>query len=250
MARLEGKVAIITGAASGIGAAAARLFVSEGAKVVIGDIQDEKGRSTAGEVGENALYVRLDVAQEADWQAAIEETVRRFGRLDVLVNNAGTGGSNPFAKIEDQTEEDWHTVMDVNARGVFLGAKFAIPEMRKVSGGSIVNISSIYGLVGAALGAPYPASKGAVRIFTKAAAIQYAADGIRVNSVHPGFIDTPQTAKMLSIPETRADLISRTPLGRLGTPEDIAAGILFLASDEASYITGAEFVMDGGITAQ
>ena len=248
MGRLDGKVAIITGAASGIGAATARLFAREGAKVLMTDIQDAKGEALAEQIGENAIYQRLDVSLESDWQKAVQSTVDRLGKLDVLVNNAATGEG--LVMVEEQTVESWDQVMAVNARGVFLGTKHAIPEMRKAGGGSVINISSVYGLVGWTKLGSYPASKGAVRIFSKTAAVQYAKEGIRVNSLHPGFIDTPQAAVLINDPEARADLIRRTPLGRIGTPEDIAYGILFLASDESSYMTGSEFVMDGGITAQ
>ena len=249
MGRLDSKVAMITGAASGMGAAEARLFAREGAKVVLADIQDELGQEVAREIGENTVYLHLDVGDESQWQAAISATANRFGKLDILVNNAGVSGGNP-GRLEEQTVENFDRVMAVNARGVFLGAKYAIPEMRKAGGGSIINISSIYGLVGSARGAGYAASKGAVRIFSKAAAIQYAKDGIRVNSVHPGFIDTPQSARLMNDPDARAALVDRTPIGRIGTSEDIAYGVLFLASDESSYVTGSELVLDGGTTAQ
>ncbi len=250
MGRLDGKVAIISGAASGMGAVEATLFAKEGAKVVLGDIQDAMGETVARGIGRNALYVRLDVAQEPDWRRAVEAAVSRFGKLNVLVNNAGTGGDTYFENIEGESLSDWDLTMSVNARGTFLGTKHAVPEMRRAGGGSIVNISSIYGLVATSVGAAYAASKGAIRIFSKAAAIQYAKEGIRVNSVHPGFIETPQSRVLLDDPVERAKLEERTPIGRIGTSEDIAYGVLFLASDESSYITGAELVMDGGITAQ
>ena len=248
MDRLDGKVAIITGASSGMGAAEARLLAREGAKVVLADIQDGPGEALAGEIGDDARYMRLDVTLEVDWERVVAATVSLYGKLDVLVNNAGIGGEP--GRLEDHTEVGWDRVIAVNATGVFLGTKQAIPAMREAGGGSIINISSIYGLVGAAGGAAYSASKGAVRIFSKSAAIQYAKEGIRVNSLHPGFIDTPQSAAIVHDPEGRAELLRRTPAGRIGTPEDIAWGVLYLASDESSYVTGTELVMDGGVTAQ
>ena len=251
MGRLDGKVALVTGAAGGMGAAEARLFAREGAKVVLTDIQDELGKKVARELedaGHTATYMHLDVASEDEWRKVIAATVKLHGKLNVLVNNAGTSG--PLVRLHEYPTQDWDRVMAVNATGVFLGTKHAIPEMRKAGGGSIINVSSIYGLVGSAVEAAYPASKGAVRIFSKAAAIQYAKENIRVNSLHPGFIDTPQSAKLVHDPVERKKLIERTPLGRIAMPEDIAPGALFLASDESSYITGAELVMDGGITAQ
>jgi cyclopentanol dehydrogenase len=256
--QLEGKVAFISGGARGMGAAEARLFAKEGAKVAIGDVLETEGRQVEAEIveaGGEALFIRLDVTIEEDWRKAIQATVRRFGKLNVLVNNAGVGSPRTTRgepiRLEDTTGEQWDHVLDVNAKGVFLGTKYAIPEMHKAGGGSIINISSIYGMVGSGSGASsYHASKGAVRIFTKAAALQYARDGIRVNSVHPGFIDTPMTERLRSNPQQREDLIRRTPLGRIGIPEDVAYGVLFLASDESSFMTGSELVIDGGYTAQ
>lgn len=248
--RLAGKVALISGGARGIGAATARLLAREGAAVVIGDVLEDEGRETEAQIAEaggQALFVRLDVTREDDWLQAIQTTVATFGRLDVLVNNAGISGRGT---VEETSIDAWDRVMAVNAKGVFLGTKLAIPEMRKVGGGSIINISSIYGIVGSETSASYHASKGAVRIFTKAAAIQYAGDGIRVNSVHPGFVDSPMTERHHAIPEVRQDRLAKTPLGRLGTPEDIAPGILYLASDESSFVTGSELVIDGGMTAR
>ena len=204
-------------------------------------------------VGE-ALFIKLDVTSDADWQRAIELAVERFGKLDILVNNAGIGSARTSGGgeilLEDLTEEQWDRMLDVNAKGVFLGTKRAIPEMRKAGGGSVINISSIYGLVGSPGASAYHAAKGAVRIFTKAAAVQYGREGIRVNSVHPGFIDTPMTEAFLNDPGIREGRIRRTPLGRIGAPDDIANGVLFLASDESSFITGSEMVIDGGYTAQ
>jgi NAD(P)-dependent dehydrogenase (short-subunit alcohol dehydrogenase family) len=251
MGRLDGKVAFISGGARGMGAAEARLFASEGAGVAIGDVLDAEGRKVEAEINEmggKALYVHLDVTSESDWQKAIAATVRRFGRLDILVNNAGIGGPG---RVEEVTEQDWDRVMDVNAKGVFLGTKAAIPEMRKVGGGSIINISSQLGIVGVETSSPqYIASKGAVRLLTKATAIQYAKEGIRANSVHPGPIVTPMTEDSRSDPEQYKLRLARIPMGRYGQPEEVAYGVLFLASDESSYMTGSELVIDGGWTAQ
>lgn len=245
----------MTGAAGGMGAAEARLFALEGAKVVVTDVQDELGHSVAEQItkdsadrGGSAEYLSLDVASEDQWQGVIEHTLRVHGRLDVLVNNAGTGdGGDEF---ETLTVEQWDRVLGVNAAGVFLGTKLGALAMQRTGAGSIINISSVYGLVGSGRGAAYPASKGAVRAFTKAAAVKLAPDNIRVNSVHPGFIDTPQTKWMMEDSEIVRELEDRTPLGRIATPEDIAPGVLYLASDESAYMTGAEFVIDGGMTAQ
>jgi cyclopentanol dehydrogenase len=234
----------------GFGGAAAWLFVREGARVVLGDIKDELGEKTAAQLrdsGAEALYVHLDVTSEADWQRAIQTTVGRFGRLDILVNNAGTGAR---FTVEETTAEVWDGQMAVHAKGVFLGTKYAIPQMRQVGGGSIINISSIYGLVGSPTSTAYHAAKGAIRLFTKAAAIQYAKEHIRVNSVHPGYALTPLTAESYADPERQQWVMERIPLGRLGNAQDIANGILYLASDEAAYVTGAELVIDGGTTAQ
>lgn len=249
--RLEGKVAIISGGARGMGAAEARLFAKEGARVVIGDVLDDQGKQVEAEIAETggeATYVHLDVTSEADWANAVQTAIGSFGKLDILVNNAGIA---IWSARDDATAEEWDRIMDVNAKGVFLGTKAAIPEMRNVGGGSIINISSISGLVGQDNIHPgYNASKGAVRLLTKATAIQYARDGIRVNSVHPGPIATPMTEAGRSDPEHFQRTLERTPLGRYGQPEDVANGVLFLASDESSYMTGSELVIDGGVTAQ
>ena len=249
--RLEGKVALISGGARGQGAAEAKLFAGEGAKVVFGDILDDLGKQVEAEiheVGGEALYIHLDVTNAADWASAVEAAVSRYGRLDVLVNNAGI---TIRKNVEDTTEEDWDRIMAINAKGVFLGTKQAIPAMRESGGGSIVNISSIAGLVGSPYsGASYAATKGAVRLFTKATAIQYAKEGIRCNSVHPGLLETPMTQDMLADAAHREERTQRIPLGRVGTAEDIAYGVLYLASDEASFVTGSELVIDGGATAQ
>ena len=249
--RLENKVALISGGARGMGAAEAILFAGEGAKVVIGDVLEDEGRQTEAQINESGgecLFLRLDVTSESNWQDAVAATVSRFGKLDILVNNAGIF---PLGTVEDTSEDLWDLVMAINAKGVFMGTKHAIPEMRKTGGGSIINISSIAGLIGSRGAAAYGASKGAVRIFTKSTAIQYAADGIRANSVHPGIIETPMSIPtILTTEEQRDTQINRTPLGRIGTADDVASGILFLASDESSFMTGSELVIDGGLTAQ
>ncbi len=249
--RLAGKVALISGGARGMGAAEARLFAREGARVVIGDILDKEGREVEADIraksGEG-VFVRLDVTSEADWQRAVETAVSRLGKLDILVNNAGISGAS---RVEDTTIEAWDRVMEVNAKGVFLGTKAAIPAMRRAGGGSIVNISSQLGLVGTDNTSPqYSASKGAVRLLTKVTALQYARDGIRANSVHPGPVVTAMTERRRADPAQYQLMLSRIPLGRYGQPEEIAYGVLYLASDESAWMTGSELVIDGGWTAQ
>ena len=249
--RLKGKVAIISGGARGQGAAEAKMFAREGAKVVFGDILDEDGKKVEAEINEiggDAVYVTLDVTDEDSWRQAVDTAVARYGKVDILVNNAGIA---IWADGDDASVEDWDRVMDVNAKGVFLGTKAVIPEMRKAGGGSIVNISSISGLIGQATIHPgYNASKGAVRILTKSTAIQYAKEGIRANSVHPGPVMTEMTAHGWRDPESRRRTEQNTPLGRYAHADEIASGVLFLASDESSYMTGSELVIDGGVTAQ
>jgi 3(or 17)beta-hydroxysteroid dehydrogenase len=249
--RLQGKIALISGGARGMGAVEAHLFAKEGAKVTIGDVLEDEGRKLEAEInatGGEALFVRLDVTSEADWQKAVEAAVNRFGKLDVLVNNAGISGRG---RVEDTAVEEWDRVMAVNAKGVFLGTKVAIPAMRRAGGGSIINISSQLGLVGTDHSSPqYQASKGAVRLLTKATAIQYAKEGIRANSVHPGPIVTPMTEAARADPERYQLMLSRIPLGCYGQPEDVAYGVLYLASDESRWVTGSELVIDGGWTAQ
>ncbi len=248
--RLEGKVAIISGGARGMGAEEARLFAREGATVVIGDVLEEEGRKLEAELNEKgaeALFLRLDVTVEEQWKEAIDTTVSRYGKLDILVNNAGISGSfDPDIMSTDA----WDKLMEINAKGVFLGIKHAIPEMRKVGGGSIVNISSISGFVGQDyIHMGYNASKGAVRILTKSAAVQYAKEGIRVNSVHPGIMPPMRTSVTTADPEVREQMLSKVPMGREGRRGEVGYAVLFLASDEASYITGTELVVDGGFTA-
>ena len=249
--RLEGKVALISGGGRGQGAVEARLFAREGAKVVFGDVLDDAGKQVEAkihEAGAEATYVHLDVTREDDWQAAVNTAVDRYGKLDILVNNAGILIRKG---IEDTTEEDWDRIMEVNAKGTFLGTKHAIPAMRQAGGGSIVNISSTAGLVASPSGsASYTASKGAVRLFTKSTAIQYAREGIRCNSVHPGPIDTDMIRETLTDPARLEERMQRLPMGRVGTAEEIAYGVLYLASDEASFVTGRELVIYGGTTAQ
>jgi 3alpha(or 20beta)-hydroxysteroid dehydrogenase len=244
--RLDGKVALISGGARGQGAAAARAFAREGAKVVIGDILDDDGKVLADELGDAALYVHLDVTREDDWAGAVEEAERDFGRVDVLLNNAGI---LRFAKMTDMTPEDYMAVINVNQVGVFLGMRAVTPAMRRAGGGSMINISSVEGLRGSPGLVAYVASKFAVRGMTKAAAVELGRDGIRVNSIHPGIVDTPMT-RGAGLEGMDIDAVfSQIPIRRAGVPEDIVAMAIFLASDESAYCTGAEFVVDGGATA-
>ena len=248
--RLKDKVVIITGGVGGIGSATVRRFAVEGAKLVIVDLNENEGEALAGELkddGYAATFISLDVTNEQQWIRAVDATIEKYGQLDILVNNAG------IFRMETVDETDlelWNRIQEVNATGVFLGIKHGAAAMRRRGGGSIVNISSGAGIVGSTTGAAYHASKGAVRLLTKAAAIQYAADGIRVNSVHPGVTNTPMIRELMADETAGAGFLAGTPMGRLGRPEEIANAILFLASDEASFITGAELVVDGGFTAQ
>ena len=260
--RLAGKVAVVTGGASGIGAETARVFAAEGAAVVVCDVNAALGKAVVDEIGRNggaAAFRPLQVTDEDQWAALVAETEEAHGKLDVLTNIAGISGRDPRRNIqptltaggllEDQPLEKWNEVMAVNATGTFLGARAVIAPMRRAGGGSIINISSICGIVGSFANAAYHASKGAVRIFSKSAAIQYAADNIRVTSIHPGFVDTPMTQPGHANPEIAQKRLDATPLGRFGTPRDIAMGCLYLASDEAAWVTGSELVIDGGMTA-
>lgn len=249
--RLQDKVALISGGARGLGAAQARLFAKEGAPVVIGDVLEEEGRRTeaaVNEAGGVCLFVPLDVTREEAWAHAVAAVESRFGKLDVLVNNAGISIAG---SIEDCTVKDWDRTFAINAKGMFLGTRAAIPAMRRAGGGSIVNISSGAGIA-TAPGTPaaYAASKGAVRIFSKATAIQYAGENIRCNSVHPGPIETPMLRSARGSGTELDSTVQRIPLGRIGTPEEIAYGVLYLASGESSFVTGSELVIDGGRTAQ
>lgn len=244
MARLKNKVAIITGAAQGMGKAHARLFIAEGAKVVLTDLNEEKGQALAKELGSNALFIKQNVANEDDWKRVIEEAEKNFGPVNVLVNNAGITMAKPLA---DTSLEDYRRILDINQVSVFLGMKAVAPSMHKAKGGSIINISSINGLVGGAIG--YTDTKFAVRGMTKAAALELSPMGIRVNSVHPGVIETP----MIMHGDTKAaveEFAKQIPLRRIAKPEEISNLVLYLASDDSSYSTGAEFVADGGVTAQ
>jgi NAD(P)-dependent dehydrogenase (short-subunit alcohol dehydrogenase family) len=248
--RLQGKVAMITGGAHGMGEVEAHMFAKEGAKVVVADVLEAEGQqAVAGinEVGGEAIFVRLDVTNEQEWQRAVGTAVARFGKLDILVNNAGISGS---ADADLLSTEAWDRVMAVNAKGVFLGLKYAIPAMQQTGGGSIVNISSISGFVGQDyIHMAYNASKGAVRIMTKSAAVQHAKDGIRVNSVHPGVMPPMRTSTRGADSAERRRLLAKVPMGREGRREEVGNAVLFLASDEASYITGTELVVDGGYLA-
>jgi NAD(P)-dependent dehydrogenase (short-subunit alcohol dehydrogenase family) len=251
MGRLDGKVALISGGARGQGATEAQLFAREGARVVLGDILDETGRQVEAAIraaSGDAAYVHLDVTNEDHWQAAVDTTARRYGQLNVLVNNAGILLRKA---IEEMTVEEWDRLMAINLKGVFLGTKHAIPAMRRAGGGSIINISSTAGLVGSpGETSAYIASKGGVRLFTKATAIQHAKDKIRCNSVHPGPVATEMIRDTLESPDLWAQRLRRLPMGRAATPEDVAYGVLYLASDESSYVTGSELVIDGGTTAE
>ena len=250
--RLENKVALITGAASGMGASMARIFAGEGAKVVVADLLKEEGRAVVADIIRSngmAMFHPLDVRNEAEWKTAIDATLAAYSRLDILVNDAGVSGSAITSDLFDTTA--WDRLMAVNARGVFLGMKFAIPVMQAQGGGSIVNISSLSGIIGQReVHVGYSASKGAVRTLTKAAAVQHGADNIRVNSVHPGLMPPMRSSgRRADDPEILARIPQRVPLGRAGRVEEVANAVLFLASDEASYITGVELCVDGGCLA-
>lgn len=245
MARLDGKVALISGGARGMGAAEARRFVEAGATVAIGDVNLEEGTLVAKELGDQAIFLELDVTREASWAAAVDATVEQFGRLDVLVNNAGILLGAP---IVETTLDDYLAVITVNQVGVFLGMRAVIPALTTAGGGSIINVSSIYGLTAYPGVVAYASSKFAVRGMTKVAAVELAPFGIRVNSIHPGFIDTPMLHDAGVPEDVLAQVISKVPQQRLGSADEVAGLALFLASDDSTYSTGAEFVADGGIT--
>jgi NAD(P)-dependent dehydrogenase (short-subunit alcohol dehydrogenase family) len=248
--RLAGKVAIVSGGANGMGEAEAHLFAKEGARVIVADMSVEGGERVASAIaaaGGEARFARIDVTDEDDWQETVRTAVSVYGKLDILVNNAGISGTY---QPDTLSTEAWDRIMAINARGVFLGMKHAIPEMQRNGGGSIVNISSISGFAGQdGIHMAYNASKGAVRIMTKSAAVQYAKDGIRVNSVHPGIMPAMTTSVLTADPEVRAKMLAQVPMGREGRREEVGYAVLFLASDEASYITGTELVVDGGFLA-
>jgi NAD(P)-dependent dehydrogenase (short-subunit alcohol dehydrogenase family) len=242
--RLGGKVALITGGASGMGQSEAVIFAREGAKVIVADVLEAEGKKVADSLGGAGRFVALDVTSEAAWQQAIATAVDTFGKLDVLVNNAGISGTFDPDTLSTSA---WDRLMDVNAKGVFLGMKHAIPQMEKTGGGAIVNISSVSGFVGqVGIHMAYNASKGAVRLMTKSAAVQYARSGIRVNSVHPGVLPAMRSSKATADPAFRQKMLAGVPMRREGRVEEVAHAVLFLASDEASYITGTELVVDGG----
>lgn len=256
MGRVQDKVALVTGGAVGLGEAMCRMLAREGAKVVITDIKDEEGKALADAIvkdGGEAIYLRQDVSSEADWKTAIDETLARYSGLDIVVNNAGVALG---ATAEDTTLEDWKWLMSINLDGVFLGTRHAIKAMKERGGGSIINLSSIEGIIGDSNLAAYNASKGGVRIFTKSAALHCAKSGykIRVNSVHPGYIWTPMVEGYLrsvgDVDEGRRQLDALHPVGHVGEPDDIAYGVLYLASEESKFMTGTELVIDGGYTAQ
>src|SRR5271165_6163421 len=242
--RLAGKVAIISGAASGMGAATARIFAREGAKVVIADVLEHEGRQVADAIGASARFEPLDVTKEEDWAAVVAATTRHFGKLDVLVNNAG------ISEQDFYNTEAWHRIMAVNATGAFFGIKYAVPAMAANGGGSIVNLSSIAGIIGGEhVHMAYNASKAAVRLMTKSVAVQHAKDKIRANSVHPGIMPPMRTSGRTADPAVRAERMRVIPMRRPGEVDEVACAILFLASDESSYITGSEIHVDGGAMA-
>ena len=249
MAELEGKVAIVTGGARGIGAATATALSAEDAFVLIADVIDDEGQALAHRIartGKCARYVHLDVTDEPQWERVVSDAVKEFGHLDILVNNAGIG---TMEDVEQETLAGWEKVIAVNQKGVWLGMKHTVPAMRAAGGGAIVNVSSIFGAVGGFGGSvAYHATKGAVRLMTKNAAIRYAKEGIRVNSMHPGFIDTPMIEQIKGTPIEQM-IVQNTPVGRLGRPEEIGDVIAFLCGPKASYMTGSEIYVDGGWTA-
>ncbi len=249
MGRVQDKVCLVTGGAAGMGREHVLLLAEEGARIVLTDLNEEAGQATAAEVkakGGEAIFVKHDAASEEDWKEVIKTTVDTFGKIDVLVNNAGVF---VVKTIQETTAEDWDFVNNVNTKGIFFGVKHVLPAMEKAGGGSIINISSIYGIAGASNACAYQASKGAVRVFTKSAAVEYAPYNIRVNSVHPGVIATAMTADIMADKEATEALLGSAIIRRPAEPKEVAWGVLFLAADESSYMTGSELVIDGGYTA-
>ncbi len=246
---LVGKVAIVSGAARGIGASEARMLVARGANVVLGDLLDDLGRDLARELSQDcaagrAIYVHLDAASAVDWADAVATAEREFGRLDVLINNAGVHGR---LGLEETTEVEWHRVIDNDLKTAWLGMKACMPAFRRAGGGAVVNTSSVYGMVASGKAVAYHAAKGGVLMLSRAAAVEYARENIRVNSIHPGLIDTPMTATLPV--DWKNSLIESTPMGRAASPDEVARAAIFLASEEASFITGSQLVVDGGLTA-
>jgi NAD(P)-dependent dehydrogenase (short-subunit alcohol dehydrogenase family) len=256
MNRMTDKTVIVTGGSSGIGRATCRRLAQQGARVAVTDVQDDAGEALAAELreaGGEARYWHLDVADEGNVQRVLAQVAEALGGIDVLVNNAGiTGTDKP---TDELSEAEWQEVIDINVKGVFLCTKHAVPHMRQRGAGSIINLSSIYGIIGAPDLPPYHASKGAVRLMTKTDALLYAGDDIRVNSIHPGYIWTPLVADLAEasgqgVDEFRRELDAKHPIGHVGEPDDIAYGALYLAADESKFVTGSELVIDGGYTAQ
>ncbi len=243
--RLAGKVALISGGASGIGLAIGKKFVAEGARVALADINEEDGQRFAQQL-DNAIFVKLDVSKEDAWQQAIDTVINKFGALNIVVNNAGIGVQG---NVEEATLKDWNKIISINGTGVFLGTKYGIKALKKYGGGSIINMSSIEGLIGESIAPAYDFTKGGVRLFSKSAALYCAENklNIRVNTIHPGYIHTPMVDQSEELVKMET---AKTPLGHLGEPDDIAYMALFLATDESKFATGAEFVVDGGYTAQ
>lgn len=243
----KGKVALVTGASRGIGASEVRLLAAKGARVVATDILDDLGAALAREIsasGATAVYVHLDATRTADWARAVERTVEMFGQLDILINNAGVHGR---LGLEETSEEEWHRVLDNDLKTAWLGMKHCIPVMRRCGGGAIVNTSSVYGLIASGKATAYHAAKGGVLMVSRAAAVEYARDGIRVNSIHPGLIDTPMTETLP--PSWKASLLDATPMKRSASADEVARATVFLVSDDASFITGTQLIVDGGLTA-
>ena len=247
MSDFRGKVALVTGASRGIGASEVRLLAAKGARVLATDILDDLGAALAEEIsagGAKAAYVHLDATRTADWERAVEQAVEMFGQLDILINNAGVHGR---LGLEETSEEEWHRVLDNDLKTAWLGMKHCIPVMRRCGGGAVVNTSSVYGLIASGKATAYHAAKGGVLMLAKAAAVEYAQDGIRVNSIHPGLVDTPMTETLP--PPWKASLLNATPMKRSASTDEVARAAVFLVSDDASFITGTQLIVDGGLTA-